>query len=88
MQLQRLPQALLRLPADLWRAPADSAKRHGPSSRLAATCAPMYPVEPVRNIATLLRSFRFLQFAVFTCSRASCKLRGGRASSGRPSISG
>ena len=25
------------------------------SSRLAATCAPMYPVEPVRNIATLLR---------------------------------
>ena len=25
------------------------------SSRLAATCAPMYPVDPVRNIATLLR---------------------------------
>ncbi len=29
-----------------------------PSSRLAATCAPMYPVEPVRNIATLLRLYR------------------------------
>src|SRR6266403_5008010 len=31
-------------------------------SRLAATCAPMYPVDPVRNIATLLRLSLFLQF--------------------------
>ena len=91
-----LPQAQLRPLAESRARTSTFSDAPCSSSRLAATCAPMYPVDPVRKIATLTPSgpgFRF-QVNSRVCRLrdrhlASCKTRAaGRASSGRPSING